>query len=246
MKKLYCLSIFLLLLWSCTAPRVLTKISPEASGGHFAMGREYISLESDNIEVELAYDGMQGENLIFDFVVHNITPDTLSIQPADFYYVLLDSATAASSIGNARMAVHPEKVMMYYDQTLKERQEDKGVNSFLGILQAGAGIIYNTTAFIATDNPGFLADAVFHTLGTADQYISKDRMINAEMEMISEEKEVVEKEIFRMSRLDPESINSGYVYFPKHEDANYYMFCFPIENQLFQFVYNQRKEIVYY
>ena len=245
MKKFYCFSFLLLLCWSCMAPRVLTKITPEAPEGHFAMGREYISLGSDHIDVELGFDGMQDENLIFDFVVHNTTSDTLTIQPSDFYYVLLDSANAESSLENARMAVPPEKVMMYYDKTLENRKEEKGINSFLGVLQAGVGILYNTTSFIATDNPAYLADAVIQTLGTADQYFSQDRVITSEMEMIGEEKELVDKEIFRTCKVIPGSISSGYVYFPKHDDTRYYMFCFPVENQLFQFVYNQRKEIVY-
>jgi hypothetical protein len=43
----------------------------------------------------------------------------------------------------------------------------------------------------------------------------------------------------------PGTVISGYVYFPKYNNTDYYMFCFPIENELFQFVYNQRKMLVY-
>ncbi len=246
MRKFHSLAVLLLFLWSCTAPRVVTQIIPEAPEGFIAMGREYISLSNDHIDVELGYDGMQGEDLVFDFVVHNTTSDTLSILPADFYYEVLDSVNAESVPDTSWMAVQPEKVMMHYDKAMDNRKKEKGMNSFLGVLQAGVAILYNTTAFIATDNPGYLADAVLYTVGTADQYISQDKMISEEMEMISEEKGLVEKEIFRGCELPPGEVVSGYVYFPSHDNTAYYMFCFPIEEQIFQFVYNQRKELQYY
>ena len=204
-------------------------MSPEAPG-HYAMGREYIALSNDHIDVELAYDGKQGEDLVFDFVVHNTTSDTLTILPADFYYVILESANAESFPDTSWMAVHPDKVMLHYDNAMENRKKEKSLNSFFGVLQAGVSILYNTTAFIATDNPGYLADAVLYTVGTADQYISQDRMI---------------REIFRRCEVPPGEVANGYVYFPSHDSTAYYMFCFPIENQLFQFVYNQQKELYF-
>jgi hypothetical protein len=245
MKNIYSLWLLLLLFGSCTAPRVVTKMIPEAPEGHYAMGREYIPLESDHIGVELGYDGIQGENLVFDFVVHNTSVDTLSILPKDFYYVVLDSANANAAPHTPWMAVHPDKVLMHYDQTLEETKESKNLNSIFGVLQAGVSILYNTAGFIATENPGYIVDAVLQTVGTADQYISQDKMISSEMEMISEEKELVKEEIFRTCIVPPRTVTSGYVYFPLHEQTAYYMFCFPVGNQLFQFVYKQEQKLVY-
>jgi hypothetical protein len=65
------------------------------------------------------------------------------------------------------------------------------------------------------------------------------------MEVIHEEKELVEEEIFRSCELAPGEVVSGYVYFPQHSDAEYYMFCFPVNKQEFQFVYRQQKTVVY-
>lgn len=245
MKKLYLLPLLLFFLCSCAAPGVVTRIIPEAPEGHFAMGREYISLENGPIEVELGFDGIHEPNLIFDFVVHNSGPDSLSVRPGDFYYLLLDSANAEAVPFSPWMAVHPDKVLMNYDHSLEEKNKDKGMNTFLGILQASVDILYYASGFAATENPAFIADAVFQTVGTAGQYVSQDKMIKSEMAMISEEKELVKEEIFRTCKVPPGEISSGYVYFPKHENTAYYMFCFPIENQLFQFVYKQQKELVY-
>ena len=244
MKNILFLAVFLLYFSSCTAQRVITQIIPEATEGTFAMGREYIPLESDQIEVELGYDGMQGENLVFDFVVHNSTTDTISVLPANFYYVLLDSADADPSSELAWSAVHPDTVLLHYDRTLEERKQVKDINSFMGILRAGAGILYNASAYFATDNPGFLADAFIQTVGTAGHYIAQDQIISEELEMISEEKDIVREEIFRECNILPGSVVSGYIFFPKNNNTAYYMFCFPIEDQQFQFVYNQKQSIV--
>lgn len=246
MKILFSLPILLLLSCSCTAPRQLTKISPEAPEGHFANGREYIPLESDQISVELGFDGIQGDHLVFDFVLHNSSADTLSIHPEGFYYVVLDSANADPVNDRSWQRIHPDTVLLHYDQVLDERKKVKGTNTLLGILQASANILYYASGFVATENPAFIVDAVFQTAGTADQYISQDRMISSEMNMIGEEKELVKEEIFRSCELSPGKIASGFVYFPRHKSTSYYMFCFPVENQLFQFVYNQQTELIYY
>jgi hypothetical protein len=210
------------------------------------MGREYISLGSDNIDVELGFDGIYGPNLVFDFVVVNGSSEILNIQPNDFFYVLLDSATADSSMLPPRMAVKPDKVLLNYDQIIEDKQGQKKANSFLGFLEAGVGLLATTAAFITTENPAYISDAIFNTMGTANHYISQDNQIKTELEMINEEKELVKEEIFRSCQLAPGEVVSGYVYFPEHVETEYYMFCFLVENQLFQFVYNQQKEIVYY
>lgn len=46
----------------------------------------------------MPWDRIQGEHLIFDFVVHNGSPDTLDIRPADFFYEVLDSANRTDAI----------------------------------------------------------------------------------------------------------------------------------------------------
>ena len=245
MKKLFFLLSISFFLSSCVAPRVVTQLTPEAPEGHFEMGREYISLANDSILVELGYDGIHGEHLVFDFVVINQTPDLLSINPSDFYYVQLDSATADTTKLPPRMAIHPQRILHHYKKTIESRQEAKSVNSFLGFVEAGIGLLASTSAFIASDDPSYLVDAVFGTLGTAEQYVAQDNQITTDIKVITSEKEVVNEEIFRLTELPVGKAVSGYVYFPKHPESGYYMFCFPIQDQMFQFVYNQRKVYQY-
>jgi len=245
MKVIYKPLLLFLVLTSCVAPRVSTQIIPEAPEGNFAMGREYISLSNDSIDVELGFDGIYGDQLVFDFVVINRTPYELTVNPSDFYYVVLDSASADTSKLPPRMALHPERVLHHYDETLEARAGAKKTNSIFGILEAGFDILISASAFIATDNPAYIADGVFSTLGTAQHYVSQDKEIQENMALIEEEKDLVKEEIFRTCHLPPGKVISGYVYFPQDADADCYMFCYPIEDQLFQFVYHQKKVVQY-
>jgi hypothetical protein len=246
MKKTIFFLLVILLPASCVAPRVVTRLTPEAPEGHYEMGREYISLSNDSIITELGYDGISRDNLVFDFVLVNRTDSPVSVHPSDFYYVILDSALADSSKLPPRMAIHPDKILNQYKETLEEWTGDKEFNAVLGFVDAGIGMIVNTTAFFATEDPGYIADAFIGTLNKAGHYVAVDQSINHDITMISEEKETVEQEIFRSVTLPPGKVASGYVYFPFDHDARYCMFCFPVEDQLFQFVYHQQQEIQFY
>lgn len=246
MKVLGKLVLLTLVLSSCVAPRVHTQITPDAPEGKLAMGREYICLSNDSIDVELGFDGTYDHQLVFDFVVINRSPVELIINPSDFYYVVLDSATADSSKLPPRMAIHPERVLNQYDETIQSRAGDKHVNSILGALEAGFNVLVSASAFVASDNPGYIVDGIVSTLGTAQHYVAQDKRIEKNMVLIQEEKDLVKEEIFRSCHLLPGEVVSGYVYFPEDSDAACYMFCYPINNQLFQFVYHQDKVVSYY
>jgi hypothetical protein len=157
----------------------------------------------------------------------------------------MDHPAADSSLLPPRMAVHPDRILTHYQQQIEEGEDQKEFNTILGFIEAGIGLLANTTAFIATEDPGFIADAVLQTLGTADYYVTNDRILGEELAAIKEEQKIVEEELFRQFQLPPGNVCSGYVYFPGYDEEGYLMFCFPTEDQLFQFVYHQTKSVVY-
>jgi hypothetical protein len=227
----------------CNAePQAVATLFPEAPEGHFEMGREYITLSNGNIETELGFDGIFQENLVFDLVIFNNTSHSLAFDPADFYYELLESADADSSLLPPRMARDPEEILEGYEEDLEVVEIEKGFNSFLGFVETGIGIIAHASAFVAAENPGCIMDALFHTVGTAHYYVVRDRRITAEMEQMTLEREVVEEEILRAGQVPPGKVVSGFVFFPRHSHPDYLMFCFPLEDNLFQFVYHQRMQ----
>lgn len=239
MKKIYSFLVILLGLSSCASSQVVTILSPEAPEGHFHMGREYINLSNGQVRVELGFDGIYEESLVFDVVVLNNTTQPLSFNPSEFYYVILDSSGADSSRFPPGMAIHPDKVLHLYEKSMEDAEIDKNINSIFGIVETGIGIIASAAAIMAKENPGYIVDALFSTVGTADHYVNQGQRISHNLEEISMEKEVISEEILREGRIPPGKAVSGFVYFPKYPGTGTIMFCFPLEDQLFQFVYNQ-------
>ena len=60
--------------------------------------------------------------------------------------------------------------------------------------------------------------------------------------MISEEKEVVKRRYSGAAKFHRGGMQWICLFSQDTSDTAYYMFCFPIENHLFQFVYKQQKE----
>jgi hypothetical protein len=233
------IQVIFLMIASCASPQEVTRLVPEAPEGHFEVGREYIPLHNDSIDAELGFDGRSGDYLVFDFVVINGSRRPLNIDPSIFYYVIIDDPMADSSMLPPRMAVSPEQVLTGYERQLDEQEERKKINKVLGFIDAGIGVLASASAFAATDNPGYVADAVLQTIGTAGHYVTADRMIGTQLHSIELEREVVREEIFRSLELPPGKVANGFVYFPAMETGGYLMFCFPLQDRLFQYVYRQ-------
>ncbi len=244
MKKLFAILIF----WPGMALSVLsqpvTRLTPEAPEGHFEMGREYIALENDHVRVELGFDGFFEGFMVFDVVVFNDTGDSLFLDPSGFHYLLLESADADSSLLPPFKAVHPERILQHYDQAMETCSTVKSINSIFGFIETGIGILASASSFLATENPGTIVDGVFNTVGTAGHYVSQDRKIGNDLDQIFNEKEVVSAEILRPGEIPPGKVVSGYVFFPVFEETGFIMFCIPLEDQLFQFVYKQYQEVL--
>jgi hypothetical protein len=233
--------VLIFLIISCSAPQqITTQMIPEAPEGRFEHGREYITLAADSIDAILGFDGIHDRVLIFDFVLHNRSNSPVSFSSSDFYYEILDSAMALQSSLPSVNAITPDDVSEKYDKTIRDLLENKQFNTLFGIMEATAGIIYNTSNFIATDNPGFIFDLIAGTITTADHYLTVDREIEKEIHVMSEEKTMVSQSSHGVTVVEPGQSVSGFVFFPQDLDARYYMFCFPIHDELFQFVYRQR------
>lgn len=238
MKKLYLLPILFFGSFSILLSQNAIHLVPLAPEGHLVNGREYISLSNDQITVELAYDGTSEENLVFDLVVVNESGRIISVKPASYYYLDLDDPEADSSSYPPKKSVAPEQVYKWYDRALEEKTSKKNTHSFLGFVDAGLGILYSTAAFISTENPVYIVEAVLNTAGTTAHYVGMNRQIEEAME----QKELIRQEMMQETALQPGGVESGFVCFPGDTESAYLMFCFPIENQEFQFVYQLQSE----
>ena len=233
-------TVFAVIVASCTAPQVVTSLVPEAPEGYTEHGREYITLTNDSIYAILGFDGIYDEVLIFDLVVVNKGNAPLTLEPGIFYYEVLDSAMALNSTLPPVAAIHPDTISHKYEDSIEKMKGSQQSNKFFGILEATAGILYNTSGFIATEDPGFIVDMIAGTFNTADYYVTRDKAFKENISVLSDEKLMVRKASHQTQTLEPGESVSGFVFFPQDREAKYYMFCFPIDDELFQFVYRQR------
>jgi hypothetical protein len=242
MNKLYSF-LFLFLLCHC---RVMSQegpgLIPQAPEGHYEQGREYIPLGNNGIEVEMGYDGVFHDYFVFDVVIVNDTRDPLLVQPADFYYLLLDNAEADTSLLPPFSAVSPSRILECYETSLEQETLHRNLNTIFGCIEAGIGIVSGATAFFASEDPGSIIDALFNTAGTAGYYVQQDRRIGNTVSAIAGERDMIREELMREGEIPPGKVFSGYVFFPEFEEPGYMMFCIPLGDQLFQFVYRQVPE----
>ena len=98
----------------------------------------------------------------------------------------------------------------------------------MGFVEAGVGILSDASAFLSTENPVFIVDAVFNTVGIWEQVAGEKEIIREEM---------MQEEMMQEEELEAGEVTNGFVCFPGHPESTYLMFCFPIDDQEFQFVY---------
>jgi len=222
------------------------RIVPEAPPGHVAMGREYIPLSNGPFELELGFDGFFEDYLVFDLVVHaadsfytHLDLPSYRVDPADFYYLVLDDAQADSSILPAFSLTRPELILSQYDRFSRELEAARQASTGFTLLEAGLGILSSAGAFAATDDAAFLVDAVFRSVGAAGEVVGQQRAHRSALEGLAEEKSQMEGGLFQQVDLRPGQAAHGYLFFPMFDEPAHLMFCFPIEDRLFQFVYRQ-------
>ena len=194
-------------------------LEPYAPDGKIVNGREYIPLSNEKIKLELAYDCKLEEKLLFDLVVFNNTNQTITVSPSSFYYLGLDDPDADSSRFPARMALAPEQPYKWYDRSMEEPQYENTFASFMEI-------------------PNAFAEAFFGSAGTR----TPPRTYRSELERIDRLKETIREEMMQEMKMAPGEVVNGFVYFPCQKETETLLFCFPIDNLEFQFVYMQKRD----
>ncbi len=70
----------------------------------------------------------------------------------------------------------------------------------------------------------------------------KEAFFGSELERPDRLKEPIRQEMMQEMKMDPGEVANGFVYFPSQKETETLLFCFPIENQEFQFVYKQKRD----
>ena len=197
----------------------LEALAPE---GNHMNGREYIPLSNDHMRVELAYECQLEEKLVFDLVVINESGHPISVQPSSFYCLELDDPDGDTSRFPPSQAVPPLKPFEWYDRALEQSHYEQ---IFSPLLEIPAMFM---EAFVAPWNEGSSARTIS----------------NKERE--SHLKDAIRQEMMQELQLAPGEVANGFVWFPGSPETKYLLFCFPLDEQEFQFAYevknNRRKK----
>jgi len=188
----------------------LKALAPE---GRVANDREYIQLSNDLITVELAYDCMLEKELLFDLVLINESDHPVFVDPSSFYYLKLDDPEGDSSRFAPAMALAPLQPFTWYDRALEESHHK---NAFAPLLEIPA-----------------LFMEEFVGVWTAESSAGPVQ----EQERIGRIKDAVRQEMMQQRELAPGEVANGFIYFPGLPETIYLLFCFPLDDQEFQFAY---------
>lgn len=228
-----------LFLVSCVAPRPVSRLTPHADKGHYKLGREYITLHNDNIYVIAAFDENREEDLVFDVIIMNRSDRTLEVDPANFYALVLENPSADSSVQPPLQAGDPEKVIMSIDRARAVEYAEKKTNAIWGVLEATAGVVSTAAAVTSGAEAGDVAREAFSTMESVGYHVLVEEEIEDRIHLINDDKLYWKNDVLRKNTLKPGTAVEGFVYFPRSVDAEYFMMCYPVGDQLFQFVYRQ-------
>ena len=233
------LALFLVLA-SCVAPRPVSRLTPHAGEGYFQLGREFITLHNDGVYVIAAFEENRDEDLVFDVIVMNKSDRTIEVDPERFYALRLKEPAADSSHHPPLAAIHPENVLLNIDRSRAVEYAEKRTNVIWGVLEATAGVVSTVSAVASDAGPAHVAEEAAYTFETMGFHLARDAEIRDHMRLINDDKLYWKNDVLRKNTLAPGTAVEGFVYFPRDTDASWYMMCYPMGDQLFQFVYRQR------
>jgi hypothetical protein len=146
--------------FSSCAPTYLTHLTPQQKHHTFTEnGIEYTHLQQDSIEVIVGYYATEGEYLIMDVEVGNMTEDSVTFDPAVCSYMLIDSLSGNimefQKDGVSRplisTAYNPEKELASIEQRIRQQEANlKAKRTFLTILAVAVTVA--TVAAVVNNN----------------------------------------------------------------------------------------------
>ncbi len=188
-------------------------LKPLAPEGKVVNDREYIRLSNDLITLELAYDCLLEKKLLFDLVLINESDHPVFVDPSSFYCLNLDDPEGDSSRFPPVMALAPLKPYTWYDRALEKPRHENIFSSLLEI----------PTLFMEE----------FVGVWTDESHAGPAQ----EQDRIRLIKETVRQEMMQERELKPGEVANGFIYFPGLPETIYLLFCFPLDDQEFQFAY---------
>ncbi|MEZ5106336.1 MAG: hypothetical protein R2757_17675 [Draconibacterium sp.] len=214
------------LLQSCSAPKNIIKLQPEAENiGRWLYGQHYVADSLNGVIYEVGFERCENEQYWFDFTVTNCSNLPVLINPSEFKLQAFDGKHELLSNENIT-ALDPEAEILSLDKSLAKANAREANHVGLSLLAAGIDVA--TGIATATDeNP--------HNDGLRTYFfegVQVGREVNASVSQdIKTLKNEWENSTIRKTTLDPNYNIQGKVFFPAVRSAIYIKLLLPVDSE---------------
>ncbi|TKG97383.1 hypothetical protein EYV94_02850 [Puteibacter caeruleilacunae] len=246
MKNLYTrLSIYVvvaLLACSCATPKMVLRLKPDANNTKWSNGREIVKDSLNGIFVNAAFDEHVHPEVVFHVEITNYSNLPILVDPAKIYYLALDQNKKLLPNSGGVYSVNPELKLLEIDKE-KSRAIARAKNSqTAGIIAAGV-VVAASVAIAASDDEddqdrhavealtGLAAANVATTIEEDSYYHSSS---------LDDLRQFWSSETLRKTTLDPGQMIRGRIVLPATNEATYYQFHIPIDDQYLKMIFKQQ------
>lgn len=122
---------------SCAAPLPVFILNPVDENVPWTMGKRFVKLSNDRIEMRLAFDRTLYDQLVFDAQFINRSSDTIMISPEKFYYCNLVIHKGEEKFAPGKIyAIDPEAQIIFADVQSAKEQADYTNSQTLQLIDA--------------------------------------------------------------------------------------------------------------
>ncbi|TGE23809.1 hypothetical protein E5K00_00920 [Hymenobacter aquaticus] len=242
-------------LLSGCGPSYYLAVQPSHPDSQWPDGRQAVSTNFDQVEVQVCYSHLRNKELMFEVEVRNGSDSVLTINPASFYYIpkVMDRATAKQNgvklNGNVIMpsavyAVDPEARIQQLSAKLdKEARKANGVSA-LELLTVVTNVAEDLKPVQGTPQ-----EKQIETWRREDKrandaaYFDDQRMQHAQnADNAYLDKSLWEVKVLRKNTLRPGELARGYVTFPSYEQTALLRLALPLAGRTLFFDFDQERK----
>lgn len=216
--------------FSCASPLPIAKlevVNPEST--YWQQGMEIVTLTNDSLEVELGFVRKENAHYLFDVTITNYRSTPVLIDPSAFYYIPIHQNDTLKLV----RAENPESRILDKEMELS-RLEAKEYNKALSGVIFGSVELANEVAKVGSDTPQEENEYSILDQTNAD-LIEIEQQKNSTINQLS----YWETKTLRKTTLFSNHYVQGQILMIWTQEANQIWVLIPVDNQEFEFRYNQ-------
>lgn len=235
--------LFLLVLAGCAVPAPLVKVTPSTleNKDYWNMGQQFLYTNSKDVWFDCAFNRLEGNKLIFDVKINNLSDTTVLVDPAQFLQSVYVNDTVKSGLN---YAFDPEEVLtqLKLDENVSVAKAKNG--AAFGICSA----IIATGAVVAvatSKKDERKKEELINTISAASDVaqvaaVATVESANARADNSWTTRRSLEDQFLRKTTLPKGYYIDGEVHFPYIPTAKWYDITFPVGKSKATFLFRQQ------